>query len=105
MWWAKGYLTKSGWYCTLMGPPTGPILRQPCFKARHFSNPRKIYKSEVLGEDWRFDNARWIKENRFLLSNVDNETLSCQSNGFGHWVQYLFDADKIIEIDHYAIIL
>ena len=76
-----------------MGPPTGWYSK--CFRARHFSNPRKIYKSEVLGEDWKFDNALWIKENRFLLANVDNETLPCRSNGFDHWDQD-FDADQIL---------
>ena len=47
-----------------------------------------MYKGEALGLPLKYDNAYWIKQNRFVLENVGNEKLAC-SNYVGEMIHCL----------------
>lgn len=50
------------------------------FECKHipfYSNPALHMQGEAIGTQDLQDNAKWIRENRFVLSNVGNETLDC----------------------------
>ncbi len=82
---AKGYKTEamSDWnhdkVCSLFGPsgeePEAGL--RTCLKAYYFSNPDVKFYGKTLGEPLKYDNALWLKINRFVLANVGNETLTC----------------------------
>ena len=80
MYYGKGYQTRSGKHCTIMGAAKSKI---PCVLVYFFSNPRKFFKGEELGIDWKYDNAKLLNQNRFVLQEVDNENRTCQW-GFGY---------------------
>ena len=69
----KGYRTQSGKHCTIMGGPT-----KRCVRISFFSSPRIKVMNEPLGIDWKYDNAKLLNQNRFVLENVDNESLTCK---------------------------
>ena len=74
----RGYRTQSGAHCTIMGGP-----RPPCAPLNFFSSPRTYFMNEPLGIDWRFDNAKLLNQNRFILEEADNENMTCRW-GFGY---------------------
>ena len=80
MFYGRGYRTKSGKYCTIMG---GPNKSKKCIRLGFFSSPRKIFRKEPLGIDWKYDNAKLLNQNRFVLEQLDNENMTC-SWGFGY---------------------
>ena len=61
-----------------------PYYSGPNFKLRGLHDRlwenQTIKPFEVLGDDVH-NNARWIKENRFILSNVGNESMECPTKG------------------------
>lgn len=73
MYFARGYRTKSRFYCTLMCEFEGEF----CWRVSKFSGPKLKYKNESLGIEKLYDSALWIKDNRFILENVGNETEPC----------------------------
>ena len=56
-----------------------PALLMRLFGKDHAFNAKK--PPERLGTPIR-NNARWIKENRFILENVGDEGLTCPHRGF-----------------------
>ena len=74
----RGYRTKNGRFCTIMG---GHMIKDgkklPCVPLILFSNPGLSYKSQRLGEAWKFDNAKLLQQNRFVLEQADNENMTC----------------------------
>ena len=80
MMYGKGYQTRSGIHCTIMGAAKS---RTPCSPIYFFSNPRTIFMHEALGIEWKFDNAKLLNQNRFVLQEADNENMTCHW-GFGY---------------------
>ena len=66
----QGYITNTK-KCTLMSPPTLDCIRQPIF-----SNQNKTYQNEMFGNAL-YDNGLWMKQNRFVLQSMGNESLTC----------------------------
>ena len=86
---AKGWRsTPSGW-CTVMADAemckNRPYYSSPKFKLRGFQERMWVNQTlkpfEVLGDDTH-NNARWIKENRFILFSVGNETMHCPNTKY-----------------------
>ena len=86
MFYALSFDTSQSNWCTVM------THDRICNKVPYFSNPRIVIDAlnakrgelkppERLGTDLH-DNARWIRENRYLLSSVGNETMACPHDGF-----------------------
>lgn len=93
MYYAKGMATETN-ICTVMA--TGRF----CRFVPYFSNPKVKINEERLLPPWAWadgqdpgppnkytlgvaekrDNARWIKENRFILASVGNESIPCKGN-------------------------
>ena len=65
-----------------MGAGSRPGVAR-CNTINHFSNPRTIFQGEQLGVDWKYDNAKLLNQNRFILEQSDNENMTC-SWGFGY---------------------
>ena len=74
MFYGRGYKTKSGKHCTIMG---GPQKQLDCIRLSYFSNPRKMVENETLGIHWEYDNAKLLNQNRFVLEQVGNENMTC----------------------------
>ena len=84
-----GYKTPQSTFCTVMTEAQG------CKSVPYYSSPNLLHEAltyrlsgsintkppERLGTDLH-DNARWIKQNRFILSGVGNESLDCPNDGF-----------------------
>ena len=60
-----------------------PYYSSPKFKLRGFQERMWVNQTikpfEVLG-DAMHNNARWIRENRFVLFSVGNETMDCPND-------------------------
>ena len=60
-------------YCTIMASI-------PCLKLPYFSNPEiELEGWGKLGDENQYNNAKWIKENRFVLADRGNESLKCEN--------------------------
>ena len=62
-------------YCTIMASI-------PCLKVPYFSNPEILLELEgwePLGDLNQYNNAKWIKENRFVLASRGNESMKCEN--------------------------
>jgi hypothetical protein len=70
----QGIKTAKG-YCTIMSS-----LIIDCKPLPYFSNPNLSYEGDKLGDDWAYVNynAKWIRENRFLLKAVGTEDQKCE---------------------------
>ena len=87
MFYARGFKTPQSGWCTIM------YDGQACKSVPYYSNPRieipalkyKVFGDklnnklppEALGKEYKIDNSRWIKENRFILANVGDESMKC----------------------------
>jgi len=76
-WYEYGY----GWY---IGPPGFGFRTCMAYSAsgystrlNRFSNPALFYQDELTGDFEEADNARVIRENRFLMAAIGNETEEC----------------------------
>ena len=58
-----------------MGGPKSKSKK--CRLLPYFSNPHQIFDAEILGLPWKSDNNLWLKQNRFVLEKVGNETIQC----------------------------
>ena len=70
----QGIKTAKG-HCTIMWSS----LRN-CNPLPYFSNPNLSYDGDRLGDDFGYVNynAKWIRENRFLLKSVGAEDQKCE---------------------------
>ena len=76
----QGIVTPKG-HCTIMS------FKKDCFPLPFFSNPKLSYEGEKLGDEWGYVNfnAKWIRENRFLLKGVGNEDKKCKMSEVMDW--------------------
>ena len=62
-------------YCTLMA--SIPCIRIPFFSFPDIELGILGYGIE-LGDENQYNNAKWIKENRFVLADRGNESMKCE---------------------------
>ena len=62
-------------YCTLMA--SIPCIRIPFFSSPDIELGILGYGIE-LGDENQYNNAKWIKENRFVLADRGNESMKCE---------------------------
>ena len=59
-------------YCTIMASI-------PCIRIPFFSNPDiELEGWGKFGDENQYNNAKWIKENRFVLADRGNESMKCE---------------------------
>jgi hypothetical protein len=81
---AHAYVQKKNDFCTILS--TNDF--KPCVALPYYSNPDLEYKGEALGGCYS-QNARWIKENRFRVEAVGDESMICKNT-------YTFEKNLIV---------
>ena len=76
MYYARAWKNKD--YCTIMYHNPWGLCRD----IPYFSSPHLSYDGQTIGNRVT-DNAGGIKENRFLLENVGDESISCEEHFYG----------------------
>ena len=88
MFFARGYKTPQSGFCTLMTDA------QACKNVPYFSSPDIFLDAQNFSTTGKSEppkpperlgtalhnNAEWIKQNRFILENVGNESMKCPIN-------------------------